>query len=141
MITRGLILDKDVDKLIVQATDDQVERFVVGERVKVRAVTHPTVPASGGNHYFGGAGTVIYGSADALTAWPNFTSEQLALTGSQIRAAIDADPNVYDRHGRRLGSVHAWSTERNMLDVTTFGSSAPEFISGAERVSISVVGP
>lgn len=104
MITRGMVLDKDSEKLIIQATDDQIEQFAIGDRVKVRAVVHPTVAPSMRYFYAGAGGTMF--TTGATDAWP-------PMSIGEAMAALEGDRFIYDANRRRIARVASVSIETN----------------------------
>ncbi len=113
MSARGIILQKQGEKLIIQASDADVVQFALGAHVNVSA--QQLVPES---------------------VFPASAAHAVARINALMEHGF-----VYDRHGQPIGYVTECQTRHEPIDVTTFADAGETYVPGLLRYTIHAEGP
>lgn len=110
-LARGIVLQKDGEQLVIQATESEVVQFAVGGQVQVAAKQGKArKPLASDPH------------------WPTF-------------GGLDSDGFLYNSEGKPVARVRSVHVDANVIDVTSFGDLGKQYVQGLPSYRIEAEGP
>lgn len=134
---RGIIVRDETDKVVVQATPQQIQQFAPrpGQEVAVRPETPPVRMRVGGRRYAArSANMYTYGPA---SAWQEPTLEEDARPEV---GRLRYDDYLYDRDGRPVAQIVAVDVYQDRFETTTFGDAVRSYMAGQTQIDIRARG-
>jgi hypothetical protein len=130
---RGIVLREEADALVVQATPEEVRRFMA-DRAAERTVEVRRRPPR----------AIDLGPVSSWHTWHNWHTTHTTGDDRQERAPrllrmSGGSRLLYNEDGVPVAVVRRASVEVDRVDVTSFGSSSPDFVAGEPRVRLDVV--